>query len=124
MLAKLKGTDVDTITDSEPFNSGTKIPTTPQEHATYDAPVTSTSALAEGRKMFGADGGNSFLPPYLMLDYKKTPILQPTSLNSQKNGIPLSTPADMDGHFLQKFDDALLRYRNTSGGKQLLRDFF
>ena len=100
------------------------MPRTPQEYSTYEAPVTSTTALREGKKMFGGDGGSSFLPPYLMLDYAKSSGLQPTSMNSRRMGIPLSSPADMDGHFLQKFDDALLKYRNTKEGEDLIQKFF
>lgn len=82
------GTDVDTVWDGpEPFLSGTKMPRTPQEYSTYEMPLASVSATKEGRKMFGADGGASHIPPYLQLDYAKSKGMWPTDVSSGSMGI-------------------------------------
>ncbi|CAD7970098.1 unnamed protein product [Amoebophrya sp. A120] len=122
------GTDVDTISDADPFVKALDSPmiVTPQEYSTFQTPNGSTTALEEGRRMFGQSGLNTFLPPYLMLDAQKTPGLRPTEIPSGANVgaappgvIPLSTPADMDGHFLQMFDNALVASKHD-GKEEIL----
>ncbi|CAD7952739.1 unnamed protein product [Amoebophrya sp. A25] len=109
------GTDVDTIADADPFvkalDSDTSV--SPQQYTAYPSPTGSTVALAEGRRMFGKSGLNTFLPPYLMEDVARSKGLRPTEFPTDYSHpagpgeIPLSTPADMDGRFLQRFDTAL-----------------
>mmetsp|Transcript_13613 Transcript_13613/g.33484 ORF Transcript_13613/g.33484 Transcript_13613/m.33484 type:complete len:197 (+) Transcript_13613:230-820(+) len=108
------GTDVDTIADADPFIKAVDNVVSPQQYASFPSPTGSTVALAEGRKMFGKSGLNTFLPPYLMEDVSKSAGLRPTEIKSgagmhaAPGVIPLSTPADMDGHFLQYFDNAMV----------------
>ena len=72
-------------------------------------------------------GSNAFLAPYLMEDAAKTPGLNPTKIpvggTSLGHRIPLSTPADMDGHFLQKFDDALTDADSDESKNMILSKF-
>ena len=50
------GTDVDTISDADPFVRGSNTPS-PQDYAVYPTPQGSLTNLGEGRKMFGRVGG-------------------------------------------------------------------
>ncbi len=116
---------MDTIADADPFVRGSTLNESPQDYATYSTPNSSTSSLAEGQKMFGRSGQDSFLPPYLIEDVAKSKGLQPTQIpfggTAHPGTIPLATPADMDGHFLQKFDNALVGAEDEEKQKLLAR---
>lgn len=119
------GTDVDTISDADPFISGTDVPT-PQEYSQFTFPTNSLGELEAGQQAYGKGSALSQNPPYLMEDVSQMPGMQPSRIpvggTAGKNAIPLSTPADMDGHFLQKFDNSLAR-AGERGKDEMLKMF-
>ncbi len=117
------GTDVDTISDADPFVAGTDIggssgrsfgmtSGTPQENALFEEPIESLSETQAGQQMFGKSAVLAHQTPYLMLG--------PGDAGGGGGGgaaraFP-ATPADMDGRFLQSFDNYLARNSGGAGG--------
>ena len=119
------GTDVDTIADADPFITGTNVPS-PQEYSSFTFPTDSLGETQAGQQAYGKGSALANLPPYLLQDAGTTPGMQPTRIpvggQAGPGSIPLSSPADMDGHFLQRFDNTLAGLEGDAKD-QILRKF-
>ncbi len=109
---------MDTISDADPFINGANIPQTPQSLASFTFPTSSTLSSETGKKTFGeGDLNSTWIPQYSEARVDDHPEMRPTSLHNH-TGKGLTTPADMDGHFLQNFDNYLAKERDKDAVMQ------
>jgi len=111
---------VDTITDADPFINGSNVPT-PQQYASYSFPLKDQNSMKYAQGL-GGSRWIGYTPPVMGENVKDLPALRPGILRptAPRGTVPLSTPPDMDGHFLQAFDNDLTL---AEGKVDLLRKF-